>query len=230
MGRVHRLLGDGHEGKSVHGRADHRGFAGAGGRGEDGRHKPQARDQQRDILQMEGQVWRSRLKALEDENAKPKKLLAEASLTSKVSERRACSALGTDRTSMRYRGRRPDDQAARIRLRELASVRRRLAIAGFTSCSGAKARRHRHELKLRRLYREERLQVRGRSGRKRAVGTLAPMALPQGQTGAGAWIFYRTRSPMAAVSHPGDRRRFHSRMPGAGRRYVVARPTCCSRA
>jgi hypothetical protein len=34
--------------------------------------------------------------------------------------------------------------------------------------------------KLRRLYREERLQVRRRSGRKRTVGTRAPMALPQG--------------------------------------------------
>jgi putative transposase len=33
--------------------------------------------------------------------------------------------------------------------------------------------------KLRRLYREERLQVRRRGGRKRAVGTRAPMALPQ---------------------------------------------------
>src|SRR5882757_9030479 len=34
--------------------------------------------------------------------------------------------------------------------------------------------------KLRRLYHEERLQMRRRSGRKRAVGTRAPMALPQG--------------------------------------------------
>jgi len=33
--------------------------------------------------------------------------------------------------------------------------------------------------KLRRLYREERLQVRRRGGRKRALGTRAPMALPQ---------------------------------------------------
>jgi transposase InsO family protein len=32
--------------------------------------------------------------------------------------------------------------------------------------------------KLRRLYREERLQVRRRGGRKRALGTRAPMALP----------------------------------------------------
>ena len=34
--------------------------------------------------------------------------------------------------------------------------------------------------KLRRLYAEERLQVRRRGGRKRALGTRAPMALPQG--------------------------------------------------
>ena len=53
MGRVHHPLGDGHEGKPVHGRADHRDFAGAGGRGEDGRGVPQTRHQQRDILQME---------------------------------------------------------------------------------------------------------------------------------------------------------------------------------
>jgi len=33
---------------------------------------------------------------------------------------------------------------------------------------------------LRRLYREERLQVRRRGGRKRALGTRAPMAVPQG--------------------------------------------------
>jgi putative transposase len=52
----------------------------------DGRRPPQARDQQRDLLQMEGQVRRAggsdakRLKALEDENAKLKKLLAEAML------------------------------------------------------------------------------------------------------------------------------------------------------
>ena len=34
--------------------------------------------------------------------------------------------------------------------------------------------------KLRRLYRDERLQVRRRGGRKRALGTRTPMALPQG--------------------------------------------------
>jgi putative transposase len=33
--------------------------------------------------------------------------------------------------------------------------------------------------RLRRLYREERLQVRRRGGRKRAIGTRSPIALPQ---------------------------------------------------
>src|SRR6476661_8527329 len=93
-----------------------------------------------------------RLKALEDENAKLKKLLAEAMLdnamlkdiaskmvtpaarreavaylgvTYEVSERRACSALGADRTSVRFRSSRPDDALVRARLRELAAIRRR---------------------------------------------------------------------------------------------------------
>jgi hypothetical protein len=42
-----------------------------------------------------------------------------------VSERRACGALGADRSSVRYRVLRPGDEAVRKRLRELAAVRRR---------------------------------------------------------------------------------------------------------
>lgn len=42
-----------------------------------------------------------------------------------VSERRACSVLGADRTSVRYRSTRPDDAGLRLRLRELAGQRRR---------------------------------------------------------------------------------------------------------
>jgi putative transposase len=38
---------------------------------------------------------------------------------------------------------------------------------------------HINHKRLRRLYREERLQVRRRGGRKRALGTRAPMSLPQ---------------------------------------------------
>jgi transposase InsO family protein len=42
-----------------------------------------------------------------------------------MSERRACFLIGADRTSVRYRARRPDDSRLRARLRELANQRRR---------------------------------------------------------------------------------------------------------
>ena len=47
-----------------------------------------------------------------------------------VSERRACSVLGADRASIRYRSTRPDDSALRARLRERAAVRRRFGYGG----------------------------------------------------------------------------------------------------
>ena len=96
-----------------------------------------------------------------------------------VSQRRACQAIGADRTSMRYRSIRPDDAALRARLRELASQRRRFGYRRLQILLRREGTRVNHK-KLRRLYREERLQVRRRSGRKRALGTRAPMAIPQG--------------------------------------------------
>jgi putative transposase len=105
--------------------------------------------------------------------------VAHLQVVYQVSERRACSALGTDRTSMRYRSRRPDDMAVRTRLRELASVRRRFGYRRLHILLRREGVVMNHK-KLRRLYREERLQVRRRSGRKRAVGTRASMARPQG--------------------------------------------------
>src|SRR5947207_6977086 len=104
--------------------------------------------------------------------------VAHLQVTYKVSERRACSALGADRTSMRYRGHRPDDEAARMRLRELASVRRRFGYRRLHILLRREGIVMNHK-KLRRLYREERLAVRRRGGRKRALGTRAPMTLPQ---------------------------------------------------
>ena len=95
------------------------------------------------------------------------------------SQRRACRLVGIDPPVHRYRSSRPDDAGRRRRLRELSGERRRF---GY---------RHLHILleregwdvnwkKLYRIYREERLTVRKRGGRKRAVGTRAPMAIPQG--------------------------------------------------
>lgn len=96
-----------------------------------------------------------------------------------ISERRACSILGTDRSSMRYRHLRRDDAALRTRLKELAAERRRFGWRRLKLLLDREGMRMNHK-KLRRLYVEERLQVRRRGGRKRAVGTRAPMTLPQG--------------------------------------------------
>lgn len=95
-----------------------------------------------------------------------------------VSQRRACRVIGADRTSVRYRGHRPDDGSLRSRLRELAAVRRRFGYRRLHILLRREGVMVNHK-KLRRLYREERLQVRRRGGRKRALGTRAPMALPQ---------------------------------------------------
>jgi putative transposase len=96
-----------------------------------------------------------------------------------VSQRRACRTIGADRTSMRYRSIRPDDAVLRGRLRELASQRRRFGYRRLLIMLRREGTHVNHK-KLRRLYREERLQVRRRGGRKRALGTRAPMAIPQG--------------------------------------------------
>ena len=46
--------------------------------------------------------------------------------------------------------------------------------------------------KLYRLYKEERLAVRKRGGRKRALGSRTPMVIPQGQNQLGPWTLSRT--------------------------------------
>jgi putative transposase len=96
-----------------------------------------------------------------------------------VSERRACSIVGADRSAVRYRHRRADDRAVRTRLKELAAHRRRFGWRRLKLLLEREGVRMNHK-KLRRLYAEERLQVRRRGGRKRALGTRAPMTLPQG--------------------------------------------------
>jgi putative transposase len=96
-----------------------------------------------------------------------------------VSERRACAIIGADRSAMRYRRRGADDAAARMRLKELAAERRGFDWQRLKLPLEREGIRMNHK-KLRRLYAEERLQVRRRSGRKRALGMRAPMTLPQG--------------------------------------------------
>ena len=96
-----------------------------------------------------------------------------------VSQRRACTVLAVDRSSVRYRPRAPEDPAVRARMRELAAERRRFGYRRLHWLIGREGIVMNHK-KFRRLYREERLQVRRRSGRKRALGTRAPLTLPDG--------------------------------------------------
>ena len=96
-----------------------------------------------------------------------------------VSERRACLVIGTDRTTIRYRPLRGDDGEVRARLRALAAERRRFGYRRLHVLLSREGVLINHK-KLRRLYSLERLQVRRRGGRKRALGTRSPMTLPQG--------------------------------------------------
>ncbi|MBA4082999.1 MAG: IS3 family transposase [Erythrobacter sp.] len=148
-----------------------------------------------------------RLRSLEEENLRLKKLLAEAMLDNAVlkdlafkkmvtpgakreavaharehhgvSERRACALVGVSRRVIRYEPSRPDDRALRQRLRELAAERRRFGYRrlGYLLAREGIAPNHK---KLLRIYREEGLRVRRRGGRKRALGTRRPMVLPDG--------------------------------------------------
>lgn len=86
------------------------------------------------------------------------------------SQRHACSLVGMDPKSWRYVSRRGDDGELRYRLRELAGERRRFGYRRLLILLRRKGVRVNHK-KPYRLYREERLTVRRRGGRKRALGT-----------------------------------------------------------
>ena len=100
--------------------------------------------------------------------------LAHLVKTYEMSQRRACAVTGADRSMVRYRSCRPDDQELRERLRMLAAERRRFGYRRLHVL----LRREGHAInrkRTQRLYREEGLSVRKRRGRKRATGTRAPL-------------------------------------------------------
>ncbi|GGD36051.1 hypothetical protein GCM10011358_19830 [Sinisalibacter lacisalsi] len=95
------------------------------------------------------------------------------------SQRRACALAGIDPRVYRRQPKRSEDTTLRRRLRELSAERRRFGYRRLHIL----LKREGWEVnwrKLYRLYKEEGLTVRKRGGRKRAVGTRAPMAIPQG--------------------------------------------------
>jgi putative transposase len=87
-----------------------------------------------------------------------------------MSERRACRTIGCVRMTVRYRSRRPDDAELRQRLRALAHERRRFGYRRLHVLLRREGFTVNHK-RLFRLYREERLMVRRRGGRKRALAT-----------------------------------------------------------
>jgi hypothetical protein len=85
--------------------------------------------------------------------------------------------IGIDRTSARYQATRPDDADLRERIKTLASERRRFGYRRLHVL----LRREGHAVnrkRVQRIYREERLTVRRRGGRKRGMGTRRPIETP----------------------------------------------------
>ncbi|MFC3725777.1 IS3 family transposase [Neoaquamicrobium sediminum] len=147
-----------------------------------------------------------RLKALEDENARLKRLLADTMLDNAalkdlvgkkmvtpaakreavahlrtrfaMSERRACRVLGCCRMTIRYAALERDDLCLRERLKTLAHERRRFGYRRLHVLLRREGHVVNHK-RLFRLYREEKLAVRRRAGRKRALGTRAPVVVPR---------------------------------------------------
>jgi len=97
--------------------------------------------------------------------------------TYQMSERRACRVIGADRASVRYQATRPDDGELRERLKTLAQERRRF---GYRRLHVLLLREGHavNKKRVQRIYREERLTVRRRGGRKRAIGTRRPIETP----------------------------------------------------
>lgn len=106
-----------------------------------------------------------------------RKAVAHACEAHGVSQRRACEALNIDRSTVRYASTRSDDASLREAMKAVASERRRF---GYRRVHIMLERQGivMNQKKLRRLYREEKLQVRRRGGRNRALGTRRPIFVP----------------------------------------------------
>ena len=141
-----------------------------------------------------GTVEIRRLKQLEEENAKLKRLVADLSLdktmlqdvlrkkmvrpgvrrdvvgvlqgTYQISQRRACSAMGFGRLSHRYRSRRDPQVALRMRLKDLAAVRVRYGYRRPHVLLRREGWAVNHK-KMHRLYTEEGLSIRTKLPRRK---------------------------------------------------------------
>jgi putative transposase len=109
--------------------------------------------------------------------AEKRKAVAHLVEAREMSERRACKAIGCCRMTMRYQTTRADDAGIRQRMTAIAQQRRRFGYRRLHVLLKREGYVINHK-RLFRLYREEKLTVRRRGGRKRAVGTRAPILIP----------------------------------------------------
>ena len=198
-----------------------------------------------------------RLRNLEVENAKLKRLLADAmrdvstlkEMLEKTSNAQdpersgglgdegkgghpqlwACGLVGMDPRVYRYRSTRPDDGTLRQRLRELAAEGRRFGYRGLHLLL-LREGRVLNRKKLCRLYKEEKLTVRKRGGRKRALGTRAPMTIPQGANQRWSVDFASDPERQPPLPRLLCDRRLHTGVRGHRRQQLHHRRARCQRA
>ena len=104
-----------------------------------------------------------------------------------------------DRSTVRYQSKRSNDSELREEIKLVAKERRRFGYRRIQVMLERKGIFMNHK-KLRRIYTEEKLQVRRRGGRKRALGTRKPMVRPDGPNQGGALNSLTMHSRMGAGS------------------------------
>ena len=110
--------------------------------------------------------------------AAEREAVAHLKVTFEMSERRACETVGCCRMTVRYASTRDVDYALRERMKAIAHERRRFGYRRIHVLLKREGLVVNHK-RLFRLYREEKLAVRRRGGRKRAIGTRSPMLVPR---------------------------------------------------
>ena len=147
-----------------------------------------------------------------------------------ASQRRACQVLGTDRTSIRYRSRKPDDGVVRGRLRELATARRRFGYRRLAPPAPPRGRAHEPQEAAAALCRgtapgpaPRRAQAGARHpGADDAAAGTEPALVP------GLRQRHVHRQP--ALPYPGRGRRLHAGMFVPGGRHLALRHPVAARA
>ena len=156
-------------------------------------------------------------------------------------QQRACALAGIDPRVSRRSLMRSEDTDLRARQRICHRKGGGSGIGGGISCGGARDGLSRQRAlqspagqwvnwkKLYRICKQAGLTVRKRGGRKRALGTRAPMTIPRGRTSAGASTSCPTSVLCSLLPDSEPDRQLQPGMPGDCRRHVVVGHPWCPR-